>query len=330
MLLLKHKLHVTSIYVVQATLFMIIQHAHQSNSRSGPCDHGKYDGGCYRQANFYCDESVQQCKCLLEFPILIERRLCVKSKKFNDICEYNQQCDNAAGLYCTYSNFKKVNSSLLIESVGRLIERHPRCRCEKHDMFYYSFANTQRQQIQELSSQKYETLYSKVKVEAFKSSNYTTSLGICVQPIDISDSCALDVQCLLKDFNSICNKNTNRCECSHGFLHDKLKSKCEKEPNCQTGIANYDNRETQSSWYNCYKFNSKNRRCEITGIFCRMIRLSWIFLFTCVVMLLLILIAIKNQYYCLDDQSFRHNDHQSVDGDCDAPPTYEVAIRMKQ
>lgn len=96
-----------------------------------PCDFDKYTTGCYSQANFICDYYTSRCTCHPDVPILIDQRLCVKRLKHNEICQYNEQCDNSKGLYCTYSDYKKVPNNLLIESARLTGERLPRCRFEK-------------------------------------------------------------------------------------------------------------------------------------------------------------------------------------------------------
>lgn len=78
----------------------------------GECNFERYATGCYSQANLICDIESNTCKCQPESPILIEDRLCVKRLKLNDICLYNEQCDNGKGYFCTHSDFRLVNQSI--------------------------------------------------------------------------------------------------------------------------------------------------------------------------------------------------------------------------
>lgn len=80
----------------------------------GECNFEKYATGCFSQANFVCDPDTNFCKCHPDSPILIEQRLCVKRAKFNEICQYNEQCDNSNNYYCLYNDFKFVNNSLSV------------------------------------------------------------------------------------------------------------------------------------------------------------------------------------------------------------------------
>lgn len=77
------------------------------------CDFDKYpSSGCYSRANFYCDLSINECVCLPETPVLIDKKLCFKRAKENETCQYNEQCDNDNGLYCSYSDHKLLNNCL--------------------------------------------------------------------------------------------------------------------------------------------------------------------------------------------------------------------------
>lgn len=73
------------------------------------CNYDRYSTGCYNQANLVCDEHSDTCKCHSDFPVQIDQRICVRSAKSNEICQYNEQCDNSNGLYCAYSDFRVVN-----------------------------------------------------------------------------------------------------------------------------------------------------------------------------------------------------------------------------
>lgn len=98
----------------------------------GECNFDKYASGCYSQANFVCDPDTNSCRCHSATPVLIEQRICVKRAKLNDICQYNEQCDNANGLFCSYTNGKIVYDIHSLEDVRLLKESYPRCR--KHDL----------------------------------------------------------------------------------------------------------------------------------------------------------------------------------------------------
>lgn len=101
------------------------------------CDFDKYGGpGCYSRANFYCDVTSNQCICLPETPVLIEGKLCVKRSRENETCQYNEECDNDNGLYCSYSRHKLLNNCLhvaLMKELPRGALSPPKCRCIRVD-----------------------------------------------------------------------------------------------------------------------------------------------------------------------------------------------------
>lgn len=90
----------------------------------GECDFEKYASGCFASADFVCDRFTNQCKCLPHSPILIEHRLCLPRVTANEICRYNEQCDNQNGFYCTYSD------KTLVDPVNNPSppKDNPRCR----------------------------------------------------------------------------------------------------------------------------------------------------------------------------------------------------------
>lgn len=122
------------------------------------CNFEKYATGCFSQANFICDIDTNTCKCHPETPVLIEHRICVKRAKSNEICQFNQQCDNANGLQCAYSNDMLVHDAHLFDAdLKDLKDPHPRCRRQgggniepkaRHKFKHQSYAQLQAQQQQ--------------------------------------------------------------------------------------------------------------------------------------------------------------------------------------
>lgn len=111
--------------IISITIIVLLFIIDLSSSRAlatigDQCDHDKYTTGCYSRANLYCDRATNQCVCLPETPVLIEKKFCVERAKENETCQYNEQCDNDNGLYCSYSDHKLLNNCL---PVGL------RCRC---------------------------------------------------------------------------------------------------------------------------------------------------------------------------------------------------------
>lgn len=98
------------------------------------CNFEKYanTGGCFSQANFVCDRDTNICKCHPDLPVLVDDRLCVKKAKTNEICQYQEQCDNANGFYCCYSDFKFVNDTNLPLDSGRESARCRNLKLRKH------------------------------------------------------------------------------------------------------------------------------------------------------------------------------------------------------
>lgn len=80
-----------------------------SYASSEECNFERYATGCFSQANFICDPETDTCKCHPEFPVLIEQRICLRKIKLNEICLYNEQCDNSKGLYCLLNDHRFVN-----------------------------------------------------------------------------------------------------------------------------------------------------------------------------------------------------------------------------
>lgn len=127
-------------------------YVHLASGAIGECDYEKYANGCYSQANFICDKETNLCKCHPESPVLIEQRICVKRKTANEICQYNEQCDNGNGFYCTYSDFRNITTNNLpasFESSRDLKDPFPRCRNPK---FRHKPKQQQQQQQQQTSS----------------------------------------------------------------------------------------------------------------------------------------------------------------------------------
>lgn len=98
------------------------------------CNFEKYanTGGCFSQANFVCDRDTNICKCHPDLPVLVDDRLCVKKAKTNEICQYQEQCDNANGFYCCYSDFKFVNDTNLPLDSSREPARCKNLKSRKH------------------------------------------------------------------------------------------------------------------------------------------------------------------------------------------------------
>lgn len=91
--------------------FIFIFYIQSTTASAKKCDFEKSFTGCFNQANFVCDRETNLCKCHPETPVMIDQRFCLKRAKTNEICQFNEQCDNANGFYCTYSDYKLVNSS---------------------------------------------------------------------------------------------------------------------------------------------------------------------------------------------------------------------------
>lgn len=77
----------------------------------GACNFSLFQHGCYTQANFVCDQETRECKCHRDSPILINDRICVSRVKANGNCQYNEQCDNQNGLFCSFSDYEIINFS---------------------------------------------------------------------------------------------------------------------------------------------------------------------------------------------------------------------------
>lgn len=122
----------TSIVIV----FISTTHIQYTFAAIGECNFEKYATGCFSQANFICDPDTNLCKCHPETPILIDQRFCLKKAKPNEICQSNEQCDTANGFYCTYSDYRFINSSDSSTSDTSYHHRHnketqTRCRSIK-------------------------------------------------------------------------------------------------------------------------------------------------------------------------------------------------------
>lgn len=121
-------------YLTIILCLLLSSHGIQSASATaGECDFEKYATGCYSRANLYCDLDTRLCKCLPETPILIEKSFCLKRVKLNEACQYSEQCDNANGYYCSFSDYRIVNSSSPTRSVKDSKELYPKCIKIRHN-----------------------------------------------------------------------------------------------------------------------------------------------------------------------------------------------------
>lgn len=136
-----------------ATLFIsiiFIHLIHSTTAAAKECDFEIYGRqGCYSQANFVCDLETNLCKCLPETPILIDGRICVQKVKVNGVCKYSEQCDNANGFYCTYSDYKLVNNS---ESSNSPLHRQTNARCRFYKIKHNKHNSSSKYSSSHLSS----------------------------------------------------------------------------------------------------------------------------------------------------------------------------------
>lgn len=89
------------------------------------CDFDKYSTGCYSRSGLVCNQDTNMCQCDPDFPVSIGN-ICVKRVKANQICQYNEQCDNENGFYCSYSDHKHINNCLSLEAAQGVTAK---CRC---------------------------------------------------------------------------------------------------------------------------------------------------------------------------------------------------------
>lgn len=133
---IKHRL--LSIILTLILLLFKLSNAHLV----GECNFDRHSTGCFSQANLICEIETNTCKCHPDFPILVEHRMCVKRLRLNDICNYNEQCDNSKGLYCSFSDFRLVNNSFPNEDNHKNIEQTPRCRFVSEELISAQLIST--------------------------------------------------------------------------------------------------------------------------------------------------------------------------------------------
>lgn len=259
------------------------------------CNYEKYTTGCFAQSNFECDLDSQQCVCTPDYPILIDGRWCLKRARYNQKCQYNQQCDNKNGLYCLYSdNETPVENKRPIASLKNPFDYHAKCRCKSKE-----FRHHVRKHNSIVSN---ETAVHLVKPHHPRQKNHHNhqprgahfddvfeEVESCIEPVAVDQKCDHDVQCSHATKNSICDETARTCRCNDQYYYDSNKDTCEQQPQC--GHTDTSDRISQ-----CYKFNASTRRCEKVGFFCSLPRFLWIFLIICMVALLIFLLTIRSQY----------------------------------
>lgn len=251
------------------------------------CNFEKYTTGCYSGSNLMCDLNTYECICLPDYPILIEGRWCHRRARYNEICKYNQQCDNSNGFYCLYSDNETLVEHLAAR-LQNLAEYHAKCRCKSKGLRHHITKSSKLNRTS-LAATKPHSQKSHSLSGGSYSDEISQEIETCVQPASINQQCDIDIQCDQGTKNSICDESTKRCKCSSQHYYDSKKDACEPQPECRHNDSSDRNSQ-------CYRFNASSRRCEKVSFFCSLPRFIWIFLFICVIAMLIFLLTVRSQY----------------------------------
>lgn len=281
--------------VISFTFIIILASINKSAEASlSACDYERYpDSGCYSGSNLVCDSETLKCKCQSETPVLIDGRFCVARRKANEICQYNQECDNQNGYYCSFLETNEHNNNQN--------EKRPQPLPCPHDPAFRNYFKDHEQ--------------THTKCRCHKASQWFAG----EPPLLVGPEA--------KPGGGSSSGSGGRWFWplhSHGSPWHSANA-----PSDNANINNNDNSISYKPNIDNHPTNTPNHSHYHHTTSSILPRLVWIFLIIVLLALFALLFLIKFQSYRTDRPFHQAEDRRSINSEPDLPPPYEVAIRMK-